>query len=262
MAGTESHEQPSLPSGSGHTVALGLSGTAAQVPSPQPVEAPLPTRPPLRLVPSPAAPAPTAGVGTGLAASTRLVSVLGLGALLFSMPFLLSGDSPPAWRRQTNPFTGKPYESASEYEDVQEKLKRQPSETAAELLKTLEKAEKDAKRVPQPSPIPICQKCKNDNEQRKKRLTYVTYTLRNPKTGEIYVGRSSGYGTPEQVIAARYAGHHMKKLGFVLPTKDKALVAALPGRQSMDPSYLAIRGREQQMIDSLGGRGVMSEDVV
>lgn len=86
------------------------------------------------------------------------------------------------------------------------------------------------------------------------RVTYVTYTLSNLTTGEVYIGRSRGYGTAEQILAERYAGHHMRELGFRLPTVDRSAVATLPVSQRWaDPSYQAIRGREQQLIDALGG---------
>ncbi len=32
--------------------------------------------------------------------------------------------------------------------------------------------------------------------------------------GQIYVGRTSGFGTPEQLVMKRYRGHHMKAKGF------------------------------------------------
>jgi hypothetical protein len=78
--------------------------------------------------------------------------------------------------------------------------------------------------------------------------TYVTYTLTNASTGEVYAGRTSGFGSPQQIVSARYTYHHMRLLGFGSPTVDRAASGPL-GR-------LAIRGREQQLIDSLGGVGV------
>lgn len=72
--------------------------------------------------------------------------------------------------------------------------------------------------------------------------TYQTYTKTNPVTGEVYTGRTSGLGTPEQNLAARDVGHHMNSQGFGPAELDVS---------SSDP--LAIRGREQLMIDANGG---------
>jgi hypothetical protein len=76
---------------------------------------------------------------------------------------------------------------------------------------------------------------------------YITYTLTNPTTGQIYAGRASGFGDPYRIMMNRYYGHHMRQLGFVNPTLDRAVqgVFAKP----------AIRGREQQLIDLHGGVG-------
>lgn len=44
--------------------------------------------------------------------------------------------------------------------------------------------------------------------------TYQTYTKVNPETGQVYAGRTSGYGTPLENIAARDSGHAYNDLGF------------------------------------------------
>ena len=75
---------------------------------------------------------------------------------------------------------------------------------------------------------------------------YVTYTLTGPD-GQIYVGRTSGFGTPEQLVNKRYRGHHMKAKGFGNPKVDRYVQGA--------HGYSAIRGREQQLIDYHGGIG-------
>ena len=75
---------------------------------------------------------------------------------------------------------------------------------------------------------------------------YVTYTLTGPND-QIYIGRTSGFGTPEQLVNKRYRGHHMKAKGFGKPKIDRAIQGAL-GKP-------AIRGREQQLIDYYGGIG-------
>ena len=74
---------------------------------------------------------------------------------------------------------------------------------------------------------------------------YVTYTLTNPETGQVYVGRTSGTGTPQQIANRRYYKHGSKQaLGFARPVVDR-----------YSKSYSAIRGREQQLIDYYGGVG-------
>lgn len=77
---------------------------------------------------------------------------------------------------------------------------------------------------------------------------YVTYTLSNPLTNQIYVGRASGFGDPYSIMMRRYAGHHMRAFGFQNPTLDKSA-------QGFPVGYGAIRGREQQLIDFYGGVG-------
>jgi hypothetical protein len=72
--------------------------------------------------------------------------------------------------------------------------------------------------------------------------TYQTYTKTNPDTGEVYTGRTSGKGTPEENVLARDKGHHMNDKGFGPAQLDKS-----------SANRDAIRGREQQMIDANGG---------
>ena len=72
--------------------------------------------------------------------------------------------------------------------------------------------------------------------------TYQTYTKTNPETEEVYSGRTSGTGTPEENIYNRDRNHHMNDKGFGPAVLD----------QSSD-NYAAIRGREQMLIDSNGG---------
>jgi RHS repeat-associated protein len=75
---------------------------------------------------------------------------------------------------------------------------------------------------------------------------YITYTLRNA-SGQVYAGRASGYGNPISIMMNRYSGHHMRAAGFGDPRPDKAVQGLW--------AYPAIRGREQQLIDSNGGVG-------
>ncbi|MBI3720206.1 MAG: hypothetical protein HY252_16635 [Sphingobacteriales bacterium] len=79
-------------------------------------------------------------------------------------------------------------------------------------------------------------------------ITYLTYTLTNPTTGQIYVGRTSGYGDPYSIMMRRFSNHHMKSMGFTLPKLDRVM-------QGWPVGYAAIRGREQDVVDGLGGVG-------
>lgn len=72
--------------------------------------------------------------------------------------------------------------------------------------------------------------------------TYQTYTKTNPKTGEVYSGRTSGKGRPIDNVKKRDAKHHMNKKGFGPAVLDKS-----------SNNKNAIRGREQQLIDKHGG---------
>lgn len=76
---------------------------------------------------------------------------------------------------------------------------------------------------------------------------YLTYTLSGPN-GQIYVGRTSGFGTPTQVMMRRYYRHQkLRNKGFGSPQLDVYIQGA--------HGYSAIRGREQQLIDHYGGVG-------
>ncbi len=78
-----------------------------------------------------------------------------------------------------------------------------------------------------------------------KERIYVTYTLTNPQTSQVYIGRTSGVGTPEQLVLKRYYGHLFRRSPrFRNPRVDQ-------WSRSRD----AIRGREQQLIDFYGGIG-------
>jgi hypothetical protein len=73
---------------------------------------------------------------------------------------------------------------------------------------------------------------------------YVTYTLTDDD-GREYFGRTSGYGTPDEIVKARFSYHHARLDGFKNPQVDKAAYG--------DDGYVQIRGREQLLIDSRGG---------
>jgi hypothetical protein len=69
------------------------------------------------------------------------------------------------------------------------------------------------------------------------------------------VGRTSGYGTPDEIVAERDKGHkYLNYMGFGPAKLDRWEVATLPkSRRRLDPSYQRIRGREQMLIDLFGG---------
>lgn len=75
--------------------------------------------------------------------------------------------------------------------------------------------------------------------------TYVTYILRNPATGQLYIGRTSGFGEVERIVRKRLYNHDYYKDGFTEIEVDRA-AQRKKGRR-------AIRGREQQLIDYYGG---------
>lgn len=78
--------------------------------------------------------------------------------------------------------------------------------------------------------------------------TYITYVLTNPATGQIYAGRTSGWGSPLEILTARLATHpYYMFLGFTNVRIDRMIQGWL-GKP-------AIRGREQQLVDSYGGVG-------
>ena len=122
------------------------------------------------------------------------------------------------------------------------------------------------KRPPKTGP-----KTKTDPKEPGQNLgrVYVTYTKFNIKTGQYYSGRTSAVIdldlpiTPQAVaaVAARDANHHIdendepKDPSFLPAHIDKHTVGlAVDYRyRYTDPGYLAIRGREQQLIDHFGG---------
>ncbi|MBK7907040.1 MAG: hypothetical protein IPJ78_10830 [Gemmatimonadetes bacterium] len=75
---------------------------------------------------------------------------------------------------------------------------------------------------------------------------YVTYTRTNVGTGEVYSGRTSGFGDPQSLVSSRAAGHPARLAGFGPALVDRVAPGTAQG-------YAAIRGREQQLIDAHGG---------
>jgi len=75
---------------------------------------------------------------------------------------------------------------------------------------------------------------------------FVTYVLTNPTTGHVYVGRTSGFGSPESIMENRYRQHFiLRAAGFTQRNVDQSVKGWL--------NRGAIRGREQQLIDKFGG---------
>ena len=64
----------------------------------------------------------------------------------------------------------------------------------------------------------------------------------------MYSGRTSGFGTPAQVLAARDSKHHLTSKGF-----GKAVVDEYAYGDQGSEAANAIRGREQWLIDKFGG---------
>ena len=82
----------------------------------------------------------------------------------------------------------------------------------------------------------------------KGKKTYITYLAPDrEQPGKIYVGRSSGYGTPQQILNRRKAGHH-RNLG------DLEL-------DQVTESYAAIRGREHLVREKLKELGLATDEL-
>ncbi len=93
--------------------------------------------------------------------------------------------------------------------------------------------------LPDDKPVPIAKPDTDDDDTKRK---YVTYTKYNPLTEQYYVGKSSGYSTPEQIVRKRDYSHHRNAEGYLPAVLDR-----------WSFNYQAIRGREQQIIDLFGG---------
>jgi RHS repeat-associated protein len=82
---------------------------------------------------------------------------------------------------------------------------------------------------------------------------YATYTKWNLALNMVYVGRTSGYGSPEGVVKKRDYGHKdLDQQGFSKAQVSFSLPATKPGgyvTRLDDPSYWAVRGAEQLQIE-------------
>ncbi len=95
-------------------------------------------------------------------------------------------------------------------------------------------------------------------------FNYATYTKTNLETGKVYVGRTSGYGTPEQIVNNRDYNHHMSALGYGKAVLSTSAPATIPGgytTRAMDPSYWSIRGSEQLQIEYYRELGISGNGV-
>jgi hypothetical protein len=106
------------------------------------------------------------------------------------------------------------------------------------------------------------------------RLKYVTYTKTNmneinavgkkstlpfspSKNGKVYVGRTRGYGNPQLIVWMRdKQSDHIIKTGegYSIACLDEWTISRdnIVETRHSDPSYQAIRGREQNIIDMMG----------
>jgi len=98
----------------------------------------------------------------------------------------------------------------------------------------------EPEELPKGGPVGIVKPDTDKNEDSD--LKYVTYTKYNPQTNQYYIGRSSGFGTPETIVRRRDYRHHRNTEGYLSAVLD---------RWSYD--IRAIRGREQLIIDLFGG---------
>jgi hypothetical protein len=134
---------------------------------------------------------------------------------------------------------------------------------------TQQSKKRQEERKPSPRP-PYDQGPETEKDtQEKQGRVYVTYTKLNKKTHRYYAGRTSMvvdlkkplYPQALEAIRRRDANHHLdendepKDPVFALPELDKLDQGSAVdyGERYRDAAYLRIRGREQQLIDSLGG---------
>ncbi|MFC9590865.1 SpvB/TcaC N-terminal domain-containing protein [Streptomyces sp. NPDC056944] len=121
--------------------------------------------------------------------------------------------------------------------------------------------------VHSPFPIPEAAPERKQGEPRMGRV-YVTYTKTNTKTGRVYSGRTSAvidlnrpwYPQAEAAMKVRDRNHHVDERDepddpeFAPARLDKFAVGFAVNylERYRDEGYLAIRGREQQLIDHFG----------
>jgi hypothetical protein len=95
----------------------------------------------------------------------------------------------------------------------------------------------------------------------------VTYTKVNYLTGQVYVGRASGYGNSGQdVVNLRDRNHHVNKRepGWGAAQVSSQLLAVNQMGykfRAIDPSYFAIRGSEQLQIEYWRSQGLSANRI-
>jgi len=102
-----------------------------------------------------------------------------------------------------------------------------------------------------------------DMVQQSKDFKYVTYT-KTSAMGFVYVGRTSGYGSPSSIVKIRDYGHHMNDFGYGAATPSTWAPATIPGGYStrfLDPAYWSIRGSEQMQIEGYRSQGISGNRV-
>lgn len=80
-----------------------------------------------------------------------------------------------------------------------------------------------------------------------------------PDHGHVYIGRSRGYGHPKSIVQARDRASHGKNIegGYKKACLDHWTIARKPVEQRhTDPSYMVVRGREQNIMEMMGGTWV------
>ena len=129
------------------------------------------------------------------------------------------------------------------------KLAKEAGKEAAEkgaekaAKEAAEKAtEKTAKETAEKAAEEAAEKGIKSGKSSATQKTYQTYTKKNPISGEVYSGRTSGYNTPAENVARRDLNHHMNEKGYLPAQLDKT-----------STDYNAIRGREQMLIEANGG---------
>ena len=195
-----------------------------------------------------AAPAAAAGGGS-FAAGAAVVAAQGVAAVAMGLAVRLHMQRGGSIARYGNPY-------GMSSRDI-----------AFPVLRQAQKLRSDPFPLPAPAPDP---KPGEETKRRRPRpgRIYVTYTKYNTKTGRYYSGRTSmeiDLNQPwlpqaEAAVSARDASHHIdeddepKDPAFEPAQLDKYAVgfAVDYAERYRDVGYLAIRGREQQLIDFYG----------
>jgi RHS repeat-associated protein len=84
--------------------------------------------------------------------------------------------------------------------------------------------------------------------------TYQTYTKTNPETGEVYSGKTSGTGTPQENVTKRDRSHHRTKDGFGPAKLDKSSKSAdaISGREQLLHEHYKKKGKSGNQRNPVG----------